>query len=612
MDPELSQILRSILDKYKKFKDTERYYLIYLNTPTENDLQLPEYKISQIPQVNYEIEIPESIVKPFTTTFIRTPINIASKEKEHLDFLPYDEINNIVHYSPDFEVFKTTPFNQDAHRSEFVLNTQFYEYMILSLIKSYPLTQDWIHVSNTIADSLNKSRRLMMSIFTSTINKYFNNAETELKKQEFKDNFCQMCMRYACATHFYDDKVEYDSDNQDIEENMLREQYKDDAILTIDPDNWKTIWWSNQKNVLKTGRWFNGYKCFDSMTCSKTTINMNKPIKPIQKQIIKKLLKMGLNNSCAIALFVELECKCTAPYLQKYSEKYVPPTLPTPLPKKVFYTSIFDYKNYIVNVIEAHCKCKGECTIKGKCPCLIGETVNGKVVARRCCEKYCLCSTDCKQRFLGCSCKYGKCDSRTCVCKANLRECDPELCIFCHSAFTLAKKPIKAITTKKKERLLCRNMKNQLRFIKKTAISESGIRNAGMGLYVLENCDKGDYITEYTGELIREAESERRAATYDYKHHSYIFSLSPDIRWSIDSTNFGSKMRYVNHRSHQEQNTYAQVWSVEGQLKILLFAQEKIISGQELFFDYGYDCNEIKYEWLQEYERRFKNKKPKI
>lgn len=73
-------------------------------------------------------------------------------------------------------------------------------------------------------------------------------------------------------------------------------------------------------------------------------------------------------------------------------------------------------------------------------------------------------------------------------------------------------------------------MKNSIRLGKRTAMGESSIKGAGMGLFVLENCEKNEYITEYTGELIREAESERRAAVYDYRHHSYIFSLSPDTR----------------------------------------------------------------------------------
>ena len=48
---------------------------------------------------------------------------------------------------------------------------------------------------------------------------------------------------------------------------------------------------------------------------------------------------------------------------------------------------------------------------------------------------------------------------------------------------------------------------------------------------------------------------------------------------------------------------------MNGNLKILLFAAEKIQQFHELFFDYGYDSKEIKYEWLQQYEKKFKKTK---
>jgi SET domain len=68
-------------------------------------------------------------------------------------------------------------------------------------------------------------------------------------------------------------------------------------------------------------------------------------------------------------------------------------------------------------------------------------------------------------------------------------------------------------------------------------------------------------------------------------------------------------MRYANHKSHNEHNTYSQVWNINGNLKILLFAAQKIQPMNELFFDYGYNISEIKYQWLQEYEKKFKKSK---
>ena len=601
-EEELRLIFREILTNYKKHKQSERYYLFYL---IDEEPAIPYY-LKPITIQKSTISLQNISNKPNTSVYIKSQKNIAAKEQENLSFLPYNDFTCKVHYSTDLEIYKTNPYNQSTLSSEFIQNTQLAEYLVLNIVKHYPINADWIQVSQILAEYTGKNKRLMLSIFNEIMKKHFFSHDTLLKKQEFRENFCQICKKYACSTHFFDERVlcESDDDNKKVEK-----VYVEDAITVLDPHLWKIRWWSREKSILKTGKWIKDYNCCDKSLCSKYQVSIKNKIAGTKKQIIKKFLKLGINNPCAISLFVGIACKETKEYLLRFDPKYLPPMPLQKLPKKIYYTSQNENKLILINVLETHCHCKNECSVINKCPCLIGEISNSKLINRRCCEKYCLCSIDCKVRFLGCNCQYGKCDSKTCICWINLRECDPELCFFCNSYQSVIQKPLEIIKKKRKDTLLCRNIKNQIRLNKRTAMGESGIKGAGMGLFVMESCDINEYITEYTGEIISEAESERRAAVYDYRHHSYIFSLSPDTRWAIDSTYIGSKMRYVNHKSHHEHNTYSQVWNVNGNLKILLFAAEKIQQFHELFFDYGYDSKEIKYEWLQQYEKKFKKTK---
>lgn len=46
---------------------------------------------------------------------------------------------------------------------------------------------------------------------------------------------------------------------------------------------------------------------------------------------------------------------------------------------------------------------------------------------------------------------------------------------------------------------------------------------AGFGCFIAEPCEKGEFIAEYTGEVITHDEAERRGMIYDEFKTSYIF-----------------------------------------------------------------------------------------
>ena len=51
----------------------------------------------------------------------------------------------------------------------------------------------------------------------------------------------------------------------------------------------------------------------------------------------------------------------------------------------------------------------------------------------------------------------------------------------------------------------------------------------GWGLYMGEICKKGDYIGEYTGEIVSELEADQRGTIYDKRNLSYLFSLNKGV-----------------------------------------------------------------------------------
>ena len=204
------------------------------------------------------------------------------------------------------------------------------------------------------------------------------------------------------------------------------------------------------------------------------------------------------------------------------------------------------------------------------------------------CEKSCTCPSSCTRKFVGCSCRsdarrkghLGACyEDERCACFALHRECDPDLCGECGVLDVLNP------SNRHDDRLLrdkCCNASIQRSAPKHTLIGDSGIH--GLGLYAAEDIRPHDFVGEYKGEIVTYDESERRGTVYAEHKLSYLFDINQNQ--TIDSANFGNKIRFINH-SEKHDNLYPRVSSVASVHRVALYARHMIRRGEELLFDYG-------------------------
>ncbi|RHZ47280.1 putative histone-lysine N-methyltransferase (Ash1) [Aspergillus thermomutatus] len=119
-----------------------------------------------------------------------------------------------------------------------------------------------------------------------------------------------------------------------------------------------------------------------------------------------------------------------------------------------------------------------------------------------------------------------------------------------------------------------------------------------IGVEVIKTADRGygvrsnrtfepnQIIVEYTGEIITQAECEKRMRTI-YKNNECYYLMYFDQNMIIDATR-GSIARFVNHSC--EPNCRMEKWTVAGKPRMALFAGDHgIMTGEELTYDYNFD-----------------------
>ncbi|KAF7959450.1 hypothetical protein EAE96_001067 [Botrytis aclada] len=222
------------------------------------------------------------------------------------------------------------------------------------------------------------------------------------------------------------------------------------------------------------------------------------------------------------------------------------------------------------------CVHEGPCSREMKCYCALNNLL---------CEQFCGCSDRCERRFAGCSCHSTglACASDTCICFQMNRECGDQ----CNTCGAIPR--IRPQSRHKNELFQygCQNIALQRGVNKKLILGKSPIEGAGFGLFTAEPVKKGDFLSEYTGELISDNETERRGVEYNAKFMSFLFSLNKE--WTIDAMRMGNKTRFINHAESEADgmNCAAKILLVNGEHRIAFRATRDILIGEELLFDYG-------------------------
>lgn len=131
----------------------------------------------------------------------------------------------------------------------------------------------------------------------------------------------------------------------------------------------------------------------------------------------------------------------------------------------------------------------------------------------------------------------------------------------------------------------------------------------GWGLKSLAPIAKGQFVIEYVGELIDEAEYQRRLQKMSEQKEENYYFLTIDKDVMIDagpkgafliiflllvffSLNFvfylGNMARFMNHCC--QPNCETQKWTVNGNTRVGLFAKVDIPADTELTFNYNLEC----------------------
>lgn len=107
--------------------------------------------------------------------------------------------------------------------------------------------------------------------------------------------------------------------------------------------------------------------------------------------------------------------------------------------------------------------------------------------------------------------------------------------------------------------------------------------SAGLGLFAARPFKKGEQVIEYVGEVVTDAEAQRRGG-------KYLFELNNE--WTIDGKARFNTARYINHSC--KPNCYAEL--TDDEKRVFIYTKRAIAPGEEFTYNYGsyYFKTEIK------------------
>nr|XP_016453217.1 PREDICTED: histone-lysine N-methyltransferase ASHH1-like [Nicotiana tabacum] len=131
----------------------------------------------------------------------------------------------------------------------------------------------------------------------------------------------------------------------------------------------------------------------------------------------------------------------------------------------------------------------------------------------------------------------------------------------------------------------CRNQRFQKCEYAKTKLFRTEGR--GWGLLADENIKAGQFIIEYSGEVISSEEAKKRSQAYEAHELKDAYIISLNANYFIDATRKGSFARFINHSCHP--NCETRKWTVLGETRVGIFAKQDISVGTELAYNYNFE-----------------------